>query len=42
MLDTQCLNLNWKIRSVREGTCSGNINSLSGYQYRIFTRILQK
>ena len=34
--DNQCRNLNWKIRSVRERKCSGNINSLSGYQYRIF------
>jgi hypothetical protein len=30
--DNQCRNLNWKIRSVRERKCSGNINSPSGYQ----------
>ena len=40
--DNQCRNLNWKIRSMRERKCSGNINSPSGYQYTIFTRILQK
>ena len=40
--DNQRRNLNWKIRSVREQKCTGNINSPSGYQYRIFTRILQK
>ena len=34
--------LKWKIRSVMEWKCSKNINSLSGDQYRIFTRILQK
>jgi hypothetical protein len=34
--------LKWKIRSVMEWKCSENINSLSGIQYRIFTRILQK
>jgi len=40
--DNQRRNLNWKILSERERKCSGNINSPSGYQYRIFTRILQK
>jgi hypothetical protein len=35
--ENQCQNLNWKIRSVRERKCSGNINSPSGYQYRIVT-----
>jgi hypothetical protein len=33
--NNQCQNLNWKIRSVRERKCSGNIYSPSGYQYRI-------
>ena len=41
-LDNQRQNLNWKIRSVRERKCSGNINSPSGYQCIIFTRSLQK
>ena len=40
--DNQRRNLTWKIRSVREQKCSGNINSPSGYQYIIFTCILQK
>jgi len=40
--DNQSRNLNWKIISVKEWKCSGNINSLAGYQYGIFTRILQK
>jgi hypothetical protein len=40
--DNQCRNLNWKIWLVKERKCSGNINSPSGYQYRIFNRILQK
>jgi hypothetical protein len=31
-----------KILSVMEWKCSEKINSLSGDQYRIFTRILQK
>jgi hypothetical protein len=35
-------NLNWKIWSEREQKFSGYINSPSGYQYRIFTCILQK
>jgi hypothetical protein len=38
--DNQCQNLNGKTRLVRERKCSGNINSLSGYQYRICTGIL--
>jgi len=40
--DNQSQNLNWKIRSVRERKFSGYINAPSGYQYRIFTCILQK
>jgi hypothetical protein len=40
-LDNQSRNLNWKIWSVTEWKISGNINSPSGYQYRICTRILQ-
>jgi hypothetical protein len=40
--DNQSRNLNWKIWSEREQKFSGYINSPSGYQYRIFTRILQK
>jgi hypothetical protein len=42
ILDNQCWNLNWKIRSVRDWKCSGNIYSPSGYQYRICTRIFTK
>jgi hypothetical protein len=40
--ENQRWNITWKTQSVRERKRSGNINSPSGYQYRIFTRILQK
>ena len=37
--DNQSRNLNWKVLSVRDQKLSGNFNSPSGYQYRIFTCI---